>query len=226
MAILEGNRLSRAIPSGRCAAAFVLTSIGIGATAAEGSHGVHEHGAAEIELALEGSDVLVHIASPLYNLVGFEHAPRDERDREAVAAARILLEDPGNLLLVQADAMCAVVELDIDWDMSSGEEKEHDHDEAEKHDAHGDRHEDEHAAHESHDADDEHDADEGHADVTVAIRYRCDHPNRLNDLNVTAFESFARLLEVEFRAVGPGGTVAETLEPGSSRVDLRDLLGR
>ena len=47
----------------------------------------HEHGPAEIELAVEGSDAVVNFASPLYNLVGFEHAPRDERDREASASA-------------------------------------------------------------------------------------------------------------------------------------------
>ena len=30
---------------------------------------------------------MVNFASPLYNLVGFEHAPRDERDCEASASA-------------------------------------------------------------------------------------------------------------------------------------------
>ncbi len=180
-------------------AALVLACAAVGASAAES----HEHGSAELELAVEGSDVLMHFASPLHNLVGFEHAPRDDRDREAIAAARVLLDDPGNLVQLRADAGCAVVELDVDWDAPSEEEQEYGHGEAE----------------------DDHDEEE-HADVTVAIRYRCDHPDRLNALAITAFESFERLSEVELRAVGPGGAVAESPERGSPRVDLRSLFER
>ena len=230
--------MSHAIRRGRCAAAaaWVFASVALGVTAAETSHGAHEHGTAEIELAVEGSDVVVNFASPLYNLVGFEHAPRDERDREAVAAALALLDEPGNLVLLQADAACTVVELDIEWNAPSVDEAEHDHDEAEEHDAHEDHHADEYEAHEArdaheheaHEADehDDHGAGEQHADVAVAIRYHCDDPDRLNSLDVTAFESFERLSEVELHAVGPGGAVAESPERGSPRVDLSGLFRR
>ena len=227
---------SRALCTG--AAVLVLSYVAAGTTAAETSHGAHEHGAAEVELALEGSDVLVNFASPLYNLVGFEHSPRDDRDREAVAAALALLDDPGNLVLLQAEAACTVVELDIEWEMASTEEEEHEHDEAAEHDeaSEHDAQADEHDAHGGHDADehdahdadqhDEQDGEEGHADASVAIRYHCDNPDRLNALDITAFESFERLSEVEVRAVGPGGAVAESVERASPRVDLRGLFGR
>ncbi|MCY3821306.1 MAG: DUF2796 domain-containing protein [Gammaproteobacteria bacterium] len=236
MVINNGDRLPDATPRGFCAtaAALVLTCGTVGVTAAETSHGTHEHGTAEIELAVEGSNVVVNFVSPMYNLVGFERAPRDEQDREAVAAATVLLDDPGNLVLLQADAQCTVVELDIDWDAPSAEEEEHD-DEAAEHDAHEDRHAEEHHAHDAdgdhaHETDgdhdhDDHDADEQHVDVTLDIRYTCDHPDRLNSLDVMAFESFERLSEVEFRAVGPGGAVAESPERDSPRVDLRGLFG-
>ena len=260
MMIKKRNNVSEVTSRALCtgAAVLVLSYVAVGTTAAETAQGVHEHGAAEVELALEGSDVLVNFASPLYNLVGFEHAPRDDRDREAVAATLALLDDPGNLVLLQADAACTVVELDIEWEMASTEEEEHEHDEASEHDAHGDHdagdhdahdaheeddhdahdaHEaDEHDAHETHDADehhahdaddhDEHDGEEGHADASVAIRYHCDNPDRLNALDITAFESFERLSEVEVRAVGPGGAVAESVERASPRADLRGLFGR
>lgn len=188
-------------------AVLVLACGTVSLNAAETSHGAHEHGAAEIELAVEGSDVAVNFASPLHNLVGFEHAPRDEKDREAVAAARVLLDNPGNLVLLSADAGCAVVELDVDWEVASADEHD-DHDEAAEHDGH-----------------DEHDTGEQHADAMIAIRYRCEHPDRLSALDITAFESFERLSEVELRAVGPGGAVAESLERDSPRVDLRGLFG-
>ena len=200
---------------------------------------------AEVELAVEGSDVVVNFASPMYNLVGFEHAPRDEHDREAFASARALLYEGGNLVLLDADAACTAFEIDVHWDMmASAVEEEHHDDEVDGHDAHDDHadahddHADEHEAHhdhadehDAHDADeadghDDHDAGEQHADVTVAVRYTCEHANRLNALDITAFESFERLSEVELRAVGPGGAVAESLERGSPQVDLRGLFGR
>ncbi len=234
MMIKKRNNVSEVTSRALCtgAAVLVLSYVAAGTTAAETSQGVHEHGAAEVELALEGSDVLVNFASPLYNLVGFEHAPRDDRDREAVAATLVLLDDPGNLVLLQADAACTVVELDIEWEMASTEEEEHEHDEASEHDAQADEHDahgvhdaDEHDAHDA-DQHDEYDGEEGHADASVAIRYRCDHPDRLNSLDITAFESFERLSEVELRAVGPGGAVAESPERGSPRVDLHSLFER
>lgn len=191
------------------AAAWVLTSVALGVTAAETSHGAHEHGTAEIELAVEGSDVVVNFASPVHNLVGFEHAPRDDQDREAVAAALALLDDPENLVLLQADAACTAVELDVHWEVGSAEEEEPDHDEATEDDARDDQ-----------------DNGEQHADVAVAVRYRCDRPDRLNALDVTAFESFERLSEVELRAVGPGGAVLKSPSRGSPGVDLRGLFER
>ena len=249
MMIKKRNNVSEVTSRALCtgAAVLVLTYVAAGTTAAETSHGAHEHGAAEVELALEGSDVLVNFASPLYNLVRFEHAPRDDQDREAVAATLAVLDDPGNLVLLQADAACTVVELDIEWEMASTEEEEHEHDEAAEHDAHGEHDADDHDAHDAHEADehdahethgadehhahdaddhDEHDGEEGHADASVAIRYHCDNPDRLNALAITAFESFERLSEVEVRAVGPGGAVAESVERASPRVDLRGLFGR
>ena len=210
-------------------AVFALVLAGV-ATAAETPH---VHGTAEIELAVEGSDIAVNFASPLYNLVGFEHAPRDEGDREAVAEVRALLDDPANLVRLQADAACTVVELDVHWDVPPAGQEEPAHDETAEHDVPDDRDSDEHEADDAddahHDADDDHDAPdtgEQHADVTLAIRYRCDHADRLTALEVTAFESFERLSEVELRAVGPGGAVAETASRGSPQVNLRNLLAR
>ena len=228
MAIQERRRLLEATPPGFyvVAAALALACVASVAAAAETSHGAHEHGAAELELAVEGSDVVANFASPMYNLVGFEHAPRDEQDHEAVAAARALVDDVGNLVLLDAEAACTVVELDIHWDIPPATEEAHDDDEIE-HDAH-DSHADEHDAHDDYEAEDhdDHDAGEQHADVTVEVRYTCEYPDRLNALDITAFESFERLSEVELRAIGPGGAVAESPERGTPRVDLSSLFGR
>lgn len=205
MVIQETERLPDAKPRGlyTAAAVLVLACGAVGVTAAEITPEAHEHGTAEIEVAVEGSDVQVNFASPVYNLAGFEHAPRDEEDRKAVAVALALLGDPANLVLLHADAACTAVDIDVHWEAAFTEEDEGHHDE-EDGGEHG----------------------EQHADATVAVRYTCDHPDRLDSLDITAFESFERMSEVELRAVGPGGAVAESPERDSPRVDLRGLFER
>ena len=45
----------------------------------------HEHGAVEMNLAVDGSIVFIEIHSPSINIVGFEHPPESSEDKEAVA---------------------------------------------------------------------------------------------------------------------------------------------
>ena len=44
----------------------------------------HEHGAASINVVIDATAVFVELESPWNNLVGFEHAPSTDSQREAV----------------------------------------------------------------------------------------------------------------------------------------------
>ena len=61
----------------------------------------HEHGVAQVDVALDGSKLSIQFESPLENLVGFERAPRNEAERRAVEQALARLADPA---LWQPDA--------------------------------------------------------------------------------------------------------------------------
>src|SRR5690606_20886978 len=50
-------------------------------------HAAHEHGVADLRVAAEGNTVVIEFDSPLDNLVGFEHAPRDDAQRMALRTA-------------------------------------------------------------------------------------------------------------------------------------------
>jgi hypothetical protein len=55
--------------------------------AAERHHHAHEHGVSTLKIAVEGPLVEMRLVSPGMDIVGFEHAPSTDTDRQAVAKA-------------------------------------------------------------------------------------------------------------------------------------------
>ncbi|WAC71719.1 DUF2796 domain-containing protein [Roseateles sp. SL47] len=57
----------------------------IAAPAAEGHGGAHEHGVLHLDVAMDGTSLVIQMESPLDNVLGFEHPPRTAAQRQAVA---------------------------------------------------------------------------------------------------------------------------------------------
>ena len=67
----------------------------------------HEHGRAELNIAIEGSGLTAEFDSPADSILGFEHTPRTAQEKKAAAAAlEILRTRGGELLLLPVDAGC------------------------------------------------------------------------------------------------------------------------
>jgi hypothetical protein len=66
----------------------------------------HHHGAASLQVGLDGQTLQIALESPSDNLLGFEHAPRTEAQRKAVARAEEQLRQPGQLFVPEAAAGC------------------------------------------------------------------------------------------------------------------------
>lgn len=99
--------------------------------------GAHEHGAASINVAVDGRMVSVEFLSAAYNIVGFEHAPKDDAQRKAIADATAALEDPLTLFGL---AGCTLKTSKIDAGAHGGDGHDHhDHDHAHGHE-HGHDH--------------------------------------------------------------------------------------
>ena len=45
----------------------------------------HQHGHAELQVAIDGNTADVFVRSPAYNLLGFEHEPRTEQQHQQLA---------------------------------------------------------------------------------------------------------------------------------------------
>lgn len=79
-----------------------------------GSLAAHEHGVAQLSAALDGKILELELQSPAMNLVGFEHAPSSDADKQKLATARIQLEKPLELFVIPAAADCKVLSKTLD----------------------------------------------------------------------------------------------------------------
>jgi len=203
----------------RLAAASVpifLAPVALAAEHEHREHDAHAHGHGTLDIVVEGDQALIELRIPAVNVVGFEHAPRDDAEHEAVRRALEPLRDGGSLFMLSADADCAVEEAAADIVSLSDE---HHHDE-------GDHEADEHAAH-----DDEHEAhehegsetgagEEEHSELRATYRFRCDAPEQLSQVDVRVFEHLHDVEEISARVVTPTAQSATDLHPGSTAVAL------
>src|SRR3990167_1068345 len=70
--------------------------------AEHGSLDAHEHGAAQLNVVLDGKMLHLQLDSPAMNLVGFEHAAESAADKAKVATAHSLLAQPQALFGLNA----------------------------------------------------------------------------------------------------------------------------
>jgi len=200
------------------------------------AHGVHIHGKATVNLAVEDDRLLIELDSPTINLFGFEHPPRTAAQRAAIAGARELLADGARLFQPNPEAGCVLtasaVRLTLDEDNhdhghSHGDD---DHDHGHRHGDddhdHGHTHGDDNHDHGHTHGDDDHDHghthgdDEHHADAHVDYRFDCAEPTRLTSVEVGFFEVFPLTERLRAQVIGPQGQQGLMLTPQQTRIDL------
>lgn len=102
--------------------------------AEHGSLGAHEHGVANLNIALDGKQLEVQLESPAMNLVGFEHAARSEADKTQLENAKRELEKPLALFALSSkDCRNTRIELHSPLFDDDAHEHQHSHDHSEIH---------------------------------------------------------------------------------------------
>lgn len=89
------------------------------------SHGAHVHGQAQLMVAVEGNTVQISLESPLDNLLGFEHAPRTAKEKQAAEAMVAKLKAPETLLQLNPEAGCKALPPELS--SLPGEDKKDSH---------------------------------------------------------------------------------------------------
>jgi hypothetical protein len=162
----------------------------------------HVHGAGALQLVLEGGNLNIELRLPAMDVVGFEHAPRTAKHKEAVKTAVALLKDSRKAFELPAAAQCTAAPGKVESALlETRQDHDHGHDKQD-HDHH------------------EHSDEEVHADFEVAYRFDCRHPESLKSLKVTLFQYLPRLEKLEVQSVTPTGQKSQQLVPGQDTIQL------
>jgi hypothetical protein len=77
------------------------------ATAQTTTHrSAHQHGAAKLQVSLDGQALQISFEGPADNLLGFEHAPRTDAERKTLARAEEQLRQPLQVFGIPPAAGC------------------------------------------------------------------------------------------------------------------------
>jgi hypothetical protein len=170
------------------------------------SLGAHEHGAARLNVALDGKRLELELFSPAMNLLGFEHAPANAADEAKIASARSQLEQPQALFGLPAAAGCSLSEQQFAGELlgsaHAGYQRgdQHDHKQEHKH------------GHDDHEA-------AGHSDIEAHYQFDCSKPDALQALDLKGlFESFPGTEKIQVQLIGPNGQQGVELTPARSQL--------
>jgi hypothetical protein len=84
------------------ACALLLTTPAVAAADTQ----AHRHGAARLQVSLEGQTLQITFDGPADNILGFERAPKTDAQKSAVAKAEQQLKEPARLFVIPAEARC------------------------------------------------------------------------------------------------------------------------
>lgn len=175
------------------AAASAQTS---GTTARE--HGAHAHGHGVLEVAQEGHELQLELRIPAINVVGFEHAPASEEQRQAVQRALATFKRGQDLFVPSAAARCELesAEVALGEERESGKEHGHAHDKK------------------------AHAVGEAHSELHATWHFHCDAPDKLERLEVKVFQHLLEVDELDARVVTATLQKAVELRPGNATLEL------
>ena len=152
-------------------AAAALGTIQGSWAAAPREAGAHVHGSAELNVAVEGNEVFIELHSPGMNLVGFEHQPSTEAERQALADALATLESGATVFRFSDAASCTLTSASVASQLESD----------------GD---DEHKEHQS-----------AHSEVHGEWTYVCSAPEALSGIEVLVFERFPATEDIDVQLI-------------------------
>ncbi len=80
----------------------------------------HVHGEARLEISVDGMQLVIWFESPLDSLLGFEHAPRNAAERQAVQAMAAKLKQASQMFVPSAAALCVSTGVELESPVFGG----------------------------------------------------------------------------------------------------------
>ncbi len=104
---------------------LMVHSVGEPQAEAKKSLHTHSHGAAEINVSIEGSSVEIEIHAPNLDVLGFENAPSSELERNTVKQVRQLLEKDFEPVVFPKEAQCKLMGKKVEFDFPKKDGEDH-----------------------------------------------------------------------------------------------------
>ena len=173
----------------------------------------HEHGAANVMLAMEGEKLQLNFEVPSESLIGFEHLPKSQDQLQNFSKAISTLSEPSKLFSIPSKAECLLVGVNVSQSLFSGKD-EHGHDEKDNH-GH-----DEKGFWDSlfgHDEKDDHGHDESekseiHSEFHSKYQWNCHHLDDLDSIGTQLMNIFPRIEEIRVSWISENGQGSIELE--------------
>lgn len=180
----------------RCLVGSVWVSLALHLTPAVAAS-AHEHGVARFDAVIDGGTLVMTLDSPLDNVLGFEHAPRNDKQRAAVRRMEEKLQ-LADLMKPNAEAACKLDRVSFE------------------HPYPGDRTKNlaAPAAQPTNPAP----TQAGHADLEATWTFLCATPAALRQVDVGLFTQFSGLKVLKVQLAGPRGQTSTVLRPGKTRL--------
>lgn len=190
----------------------------------------HIHGGAVLSVVSEKNMIFIELETPLYNLLGFEYAPRTPEEKTTVEAVEARIAQPQSLISFNDEANCKYNDLSsppaLFETYAPKHADEHDHD-ADHGDEHGHDDHDDHeeaAIHAEHNHDEEHHDEDDHAsdhkDIILKYSLNCSDMKKLKLVEVGVFEYFPNFSELVLVYLGPSQQMSAELSASKPRADL------
>jgi len=173
--------------------------------------GAHVHGSATLQVAVDGNRVNLDFSSPLENLVGFEHAPRNDKQKAAVRRMAERLHKAGTLFVPTPEARCAAGAVNLqsqvlDRSLLAAEGAANEASPSpsgrgpQKRSGAADK--------------------EEHAELSAEFALQCERPERLAGLEVKLFDVFPGVKRIDVQVAGGKKQASARLTSRNRRVAL------
>ena len=156
----------------------------------------HEHGSANLDIAIDIDTIQMSFHSPAVNIVGFEYATDDKQQLLLIKQATDSLSNVNAMFSLVGNVSCQTVKVSTNWLTD---------------------HEEEHEGHE--DVHDEAPSSE-HAEFIAEYELTCKQLSNLTAIEVNLFDFFPAIADLDVQMIYAGGQVKQELDANNTLIEL------
>lgn len=154
----------------------------------------HEHGAGVLDIAIEGTKVVLALEAPGHDIVGFEHAAKTTAQKAAIEKAKGTLAGGLSLFKLPANAGCKLITASVAHNTDGHDEKPAASGKSDAHASHGKAKDADHARKET-----------SHSEFVATYTLECASPEKITSITFDYFKTFSKAAKLTVTVVSDKG---------------------